>query len=63
MSVTAKSSPERREENFSSTRRISCQKSRNQTFFLSGGRNESKNIQVSRIGEKKIFHQLDVHYV
>ena len=39
--------------------------SRNQesTFFCSGGRNESNNHQLVRIGEKKIFHQLDVHHV
>ena len=29
----------------------------------SGGRSESNNHQLARIGEKKIFHQLDVHYV
>ena len=28
----------------------------------SGGRNESNNHQVARIGEKKIFHELDVHH-
>ena len=28
-----------------------------------GGRNESNNHQLARIGEKKIFHQLDVHHV
>ena len=39
--------------------------SRNQesTFLGSGGRNESNNHQLVRIGEKKIFHQLDVHHV
>ena len=29
----------------------------------SGGRNESNSHQLARIGEKKIFHQLDVHHV
>ena len=29
----------------------------------SGGRNESKRHQLLRIGEKKIFHELDVHHV
>ena len=29
----------------------------------SGGRNESNNHQDARIGEKKIFHELDVHHV
>ena len=29
----------------------------------SGGRNESNSHQLAGIGEKKIFHELDVHYV
>ena len=29
----------------------------------SGGRNESNSHQLFRIGEKKIFHELDVHHV
>ena len=29
----------------------------------SGGRNESNSHQLARIGEKKIFHELDVHHV
>ena len=28
-----------------------------------GDRNESNSQKVARIGEKKIFHQLDVHHV
>ena len=32
-------------------------------FFISRNRNESNNHQLARIGEKKIFHQLDVHHV
>ena len=32
-------------------------------FSGSGGRNESNNHEVARIGEKKIFHELDVHRV
>ena len=31
------------------------------TFLGSGGRNESDSNQLTRIGEKKIFHELDVH--
>ena len=27
----------------------------------SGGRNDSNSHQLARIGEKKIFHELDVH--
>ena len=29
----------------------------------SGGRSESNSHQLARIGEKKIFHELDVHHV
>ena len=29
----------------------------------SGGRNDSNSHQLARIGEKKIFHELDVHDV
>ena len=29
----------------------------------SGGRNESNSHQVARIGEKKIFHELEIHHV
>ena len=33
------------------------------TFLSSAGRNESNSIWLPRIGEKKIFHELDVHHV
>ena len=36
-------------------------RSRIQTFLRSGGRNESNSHELARIGEKKIFHELDVH--
>ena len=29
----------------------------------SGGQNESNSHQLARIGENKIFHELDVHHV
>ena len=29
----------------------------------SGGQNESNSQQLARIGEKKIFHELEVHHV
>ena len=32
-------------------------------FLCSGGRNESDSHQLARIGEKKIFHKLDVDHV
>ena len=50
-------------------RRTSYLESRNQTFWAkeaemsSGGRNESNSHQLARIGERKIFHELDVHHV
>ena len=56
-------SSNRREENFSWTRRTSCLESRNQTFLGSGRRNESDSHQLVRIGERKIFHELHVHHV
>ena len=63
MSLTAISSLDSARRKFLSTRRTSCLESRNQTFLCSGGRNESNSHQDARIGEKKIFHELDVHHV
>ena len=31
--------------------------------MASGCRNDSNSHQLARIGEKKIFHELDVHHV
>ena len=31
--------------------------------FALGGRTESNSHELARIGEKKIFHELDVHHV
>ena len=63
MSLTAISSLELSRRKFSSTRRTSCLESMNQTFFGSGGRNESNSHQLALMGEKKIFHEPDVHHV
>ena len=63
MSLTATARSSRREENFSWTRRTSCLQSRNHLFLGSGCQNESNSHQLARIGEKKIFHELDVHHV
>ena len=41
---------------------IMCRK-KESNVFGSGGRNESNSHQLARIGEKKIFHELDVHHV
>ena len=46
-----------------SVRRTSTLERRNQTFLASGGRNESNRYQLAGIGQKKIFHELDVHHV
>ena len=35
----------------------------NHLFLGSGYQNESNSHQLARIGEKKIFHELDVHHV
>ena len=35
----------------------------NQTFSGSGDRNDSNTAPFARIGEKKIFDELDVHHV
>ena len=63
MSLTAISSLESGRRNFSRTRRTSCLQSRNNLFLCSGCQNESNSHQLARIGEKKIFHELDVHHV
>ena len=51
------------EENFSWTRRTSCLQSRNHLFLGSGCVNESNRHQLARIGEKKIFYELEVHHL
>ena len=63
MSLTAIHALESTRKNFSRRRRTSCLESKNQTFLGSGGRNESNSHQDARIGEKKIFHETDVHNV
>ena len=64
MSVTAKSSPESaRRKFFFNSNVYHVKKVGIKRFFSQEAEMSPKNIQVSRIGEKKIFHQLDVHYV
>ena len=63
MSLTAIRSLESARIKFSWSRRTSCLQSRNQLFLGSGCQNESNSHQIARIGEKKIFHELDVHHV
>ena len=62
MSLKAISSHESARRNFSSTRRTSCLERWNQTFLRSEGRNESNSQQLAPIGQKKIFHETDVHH-
>ena len=35
----------------------------NQMFLGLGGRNQCNSNELARIGEKNIFHELDVHHV
>ena len=63
MSLTAISSLESARRKFSWTRRTSCLQSKNHLFLGSGCQNESNSQYPARIGEKKIFHELDVHHV
>ena len=64
MSLTANSSlvSARRKFFMNSTYMMSTD-SRNHLFLGSGCQNESNSHQLARIGEKKIFHELDVHHV
>ena len=63
MSLKAMSSLEsaRRKFFMNSTHIMSRKKESN--GLGSGGRNESNSLQLAGIGEKKIFHELDVHRV
>ena len=64
MTLTANSSKESaRRKFFMNSTYTSCQESRNQTFLGSGDRNDSNSHQLASIGEKKIFHEFDVHNV
>ena len=63
MSLTAIRSLESARRKFSWTRRTSFLQSRNHLFLGSGFQNECNSHQLARIGEKKIFHELDVHHV
>ena len=63
MSLTAISSLESARRKFSWTPGTSCLQSRNQLFLGSGCQNEYNSHQIARIGEKEIFHELDVHHV
>ena len=63
MTLTAINSLESASRKFFMNSTYICLERRNQTFLGSGARNDSNSHQLARIGEKKIFHELDVHYV
>ena len=63
MSLTAIISLESARRTFFMNSTYTMSRSRNQTFFRSGGRNESNRNDFARIGKKKIFHELDAHHV
>ena len=63
MSLTAITSFESARGNFLSNRRTSCLESKNQTFIGLGGRNESNNHYLVRIGQVEIFQEHDVLHV
>ena len=64
MSLTGICSPESARRKFFMNSNVHpCLESRNKTFFGSGGRNQSNRHLLAGIGEKKIFHELDVHHV
>ena len=63
MSLSAKSSVQSARRKFFMNSTYIMSRSWNQTFLGSAGQNESKCQKLSRIGEKKIFHELDVHHV
>ena len=63
MSLTAISSLESARRKFFMNSTYIMSTSRNHLFLGSGCQNESNSHQLARIGEKKIFHELDVHHV
>ena len=63
MSLTAMYLQESAKRKFFMNSRTSCLESRNQTFLASGGQNESNSNVLAGIGEKKNFHEFDVHNV
>ena len=63
MSLTAISSlKSARRKFFMNSTYIMCRKLES-NVFCSRARNESNSHQLARIGENKIFHELDVHHV
>ena len=63
MTLTPLSSLESGRKKFLMNSTYIMSKKGNQTFLGSGGRNDSNTAPFARIGEKKIFDELDVHHV
>ena len=63
MSLTAKSSIQSVGRKVFMNSTYICLESRNQTFLGSAGQNESNCQELAPNGEKKSFHELDVHHV
>ena len=63
MSLTAISSVESTRRTFFINSTYIMSEGRNQAFLGSAGRNESNSNQLAPIGEKKIFHELEVRHV
>ena len=63
MSLTANTPLESTRRKFFMNSTYIILQSRNHLFLGSGCQNESNSHQIARIGEKKIFYELDVHHV
>ena len=63
MSLTAITSLESAREKFLMKSTYIMSRNQESNAVGSGGRNESKSQQLARIGEKKVFHEVDVHHV
>ena len=63
MSLTAISSLESATRKFLMNSTYIMLERGNQTFLGARGRNEYNSHQLARIGERKIFDELDVHHV
>ena len=63
MSLTANSSLESARRKFFMNSTYIMSRKWESNVFGSGCRNDSNSHQLARIGEIKIFHQLDVHHV
>ena len=63
MSLTAMSSLESARKKFFMNSAHIVSRKKESNVQGSGGRNQSNSHQLAGIGEKKIFHELDVHHV